>query len=280
KESELLIATHCEDQDIIRRNTENFKAHYGEEEDMRFHPMIRSAEACYLSSALAVELAQKANAQLHILHISTAKELKLFEDKPLAEKKITAEACIAHLIYSQEDYKKLGTRIKCNPAIKELSDRDALRKAINSNLIDTIGTDHAPHLLSEKQGGCLKAMSGMPMIQFSLVSMLELVRQKVLSIEQMVNKMSHAPAMLYRISNRGFIRKGYQADLVLVNPTKEWEVNKHNIISKCGWSPLEGYRFHSKIEKTFVNGQLVYADESINDTVNDTYRGQELRFER
>ncbi|MEG1838264.1 MAG: dihydroorotase [Bacteroidaceae bacterium] len=280
KESELLIATHCEDQDIIRRNTEDFKAHYGEEEDMRFHPMIRSAEACYLSSALAVELAQKANAQLHILHISTAKELKLFEDKPLAEKKITAEACIAHLIYSQEDYKKLGTRIKCNPAIKELSDRDALRKAINSNLIDTIGTDHAPHLLSEKQGGCLKAMSGMPMIQFSLVSMLELVRQKVLSIEQMVNKMSHAPAMLYRISNRGFIRKGYQADLVLVNPTKEWEVNKHNIISKCGWSPLEGYCFHSKIEKTFVNGQLVYADESINDTVNDTYRGQELRFER
>lgn len=273
-EADMLIAAHCEDQNIIRTNTDKIRAQYGEDPDMSFHPVIRSAEACYSSSQLATTLARKAGARLHILHVSTEKELELFENVPLQNKKITSEACIAHLFYSQEDYATLGTRIKCNPSIKERSDRDALRKALNTNLIDVIGTDHAPHLLSEKAGGSLKAVSGMPMIQFSLVAMMELVKKGVLSIEQMVKKMSHAPAALYEIHNRGFIRKGYQADLVLVNPESEWELSSEKILSKCGWSPLEGHHFTSKVEKTFVNGNIVYDGNE----VDESHRGRELRF--
>lgn len=275
-EAGMLIATHCEDQNIIRQNTECYKEKYGEDPDISFHPLIRSEEACYQSSALAVQLAKETGARLHILHISTAKELELFEDKPIAEKRITAEACVSHLFFCDEDYKTLGVRIKCNPSIKTGHDRDALRCALKTNRIDVIGTDHAPHLLSEKQGGALKAVSGMPTLQFSLVSVFELVHQGILTVEQLVQKMCHAPAELYQITGRGYIRPGYQADLVLVNPDKSWEVTSECILSKCGWSPMEGQRFHAQVEKTFVNGKAVYE----NGKVDTAHRGQALIFDR
>ena len=270
----MLIATHCEDQNIISANAAAYQKKYGDDPEVRYHPEIRSEEACYESSALAVQLAKETGARLHIMHISTAKELTLLEDKPIAEKNITAEACVSHLFFCDEDYEKFGTRIKCNPAIKSKKDRDALRQALTCNLIDVIGTDHAPHLLSEKQGGALKAVSGMPTLQFSLTAVMELVHQGQLSIEQLVQKMCHAPATLYQIERRGFIRPGYQADLVLVNPQKEWTVTNDCLLSKCGWSPMEGETFHSKVEKTFVNGHLVYADNQ----VDATHRGQALTF--
>ena len=270
----MLIATHCEDQNIISANASAYQKKYGDDPDVKYHPEIRSEEACYESSALAVQLAKETGARLHIMHISTAKELTLLEDKPIAEKNITAEACVSHLFFCDEDYEKIGTRIKCNPAIKSKKDRDALRQALTCNLIDVIGTDHAPHLLSEKQGGALKAVSGMPTLQFSLTAVMELVHQGQLSIEQLVQKMCHAPATLYQIERRGFIRPGYQADLVLVNPQKEWTVTNDCLLSKCGWSPMEGETFHSKVEKTFVNGHLVYTDNQ----VDATYRGQALTF--
>ena len=270
----MIIATHCEDQNIISANAAAYQKKYGDDPDVKYHPEIRSEEACYESSALAVQLAKETGARLHIMHISTAKELTLLEDKPIAEKNITAEACVSHLFFCDEDYEKFGTRIKCNPAIKSKKDRDALRQALTCNLIDVIGTDHAPHLLSEKQGGALKAVSGMPTLQFSLTAVMELVHQGQLSIEQLVQKMCHAPATLYQIERRGFIRPGYQADLVLVNPQKEWTVTNDCLLSKCGWSPMEGETFHSKVEKTFVNGHLVYADNQ----VDATHRGQALTF--
>ena len=270
----ILIATHCEDQNIISANAAAYQRKYGDDPDVKYHPEIRSEEACYESSALAVQLAKETGARLHIMHISTAKELTLLEDKPITEKNITAEACVSHLFFCDEDYEKFGTRIKCNPAIKSKKDRDALRQALTCNLIDVIGTDHAPHLLSEKQGGALKAVSGMPTLQFSLTAVMELVHQGQLSIEQLVQKMCHAPATLYQIERRGFIRPGYQADLVLVNPQKEWTVTNDCLLSKCGWSPMEGETFHSKVEKTFVNGHLVYTDNQ----VDTTYRGQALTF--
>ena len=278
--TDLLIATHCEDQSIISQNTAIYKEKYGFTEGnsidvpLRYHPEIRSVEACYQSSALAIRLAKDANARLHVLHITTAKELELFEDKPLAEKKITAEACIPHLRFTADDYDTCGARIKCNPAIKTEPNRSALREAIRSNKIDVIATDHAPHLLSEKRGGALKAMSGMPMIQFSLVSMLELADKGVLTIEKVVEKMCHAPAQIYQINNRGYIRPGYQADLVLVKPDTPWTVNADIIYSKCEWSPLEGDSFQWKVDKTFINGHLVFN----NNQLDVNYRGQALRF--
>ena len=272
----MLIATHCEDQHIISANSAAYKEKYGEDPDVKYHPEIRNEEACYQSSALAVQLAKETGARLHIMHISTAKELELLENKPIAEKNITAEACVSHLFFCDEDYETFGTRIKCNPAIKSKKDRDALRQALTSNLIDVIGTDHAPHLLSEKQGGALKAVSGMPTLQFSLTAVMELVHEGSLTIEQLVQKMCHAPATLYQIKNRGFIRPGYQADLVLVNPTAEWTVNNECILSKCGWSPMEGQTFHSKVVKTFANGHIVYDGQQ----VDTNYRGQALAFDR
>ena len=272
----MLIATHCEDQHIISANSAAYKEKYGEDLDVKYHPEIRNEEACYQSSALAVQLAKETGARLHIMHISTAKELELLENKPIAEKNITAEACVSHLFFCDEDYETFGTRIKCNPAIKSKKDRDALRQALTSNLIDVIGTDHAPHLLSEKQGGALKAVSGMPTLQFSLTAVMELVHEGALTIEQLVQKMCHAPATLYQIKNRGFIRPGYQADLVLVNPTAEWTVNNECILSKCGWSPMEGQTFHSKVVKTFANGHIVYDGQQ----VDTNYRGQALAFDR
>ena len=272
----MLIATHCEDQHIISTNTALYKEKYGEDPDVKYHPEIRNEEACYQSSALAVQLAKETGARLHIMHISTAKELELLTNKAIEEKNITAEACVSHLFFCDEDYATFDTRIKCNPAIKSKADRDALRQALTSNLIDVIGTDHAPHLLSEKQGGALKAVSGMPTLQFSLVSVMELVHDGVLGMEQLVQKMCHAPATLYQIEKRGFIRTGYKADLTIVNPNSEWEVTKECILSKCGWSPMEGQTFHAKVEKTFVNGQMVYNGSH----VNTLSRGQELRFAR
>lgn len=272
--TDILIATHCEDQNIIRKNTERYKSKYGDDVPLRFHPNIRSVPACYHSSAQAIHLAKATNARLHILHISTAKELELFEKIPLAEKRITAEACVSHLIFSSSDYQTLGTRIKCNPAIKKAENRKAIQEAVNSGLIDVIATDHAPHLLTEKEGGALKATSGMPMIQFSLVSMLELVDNGIFTIEKIVEKMCHAPAQIYQIQNRGYIRTGFQADLVLVRPYTEWTVTTDCIRSKCKWSPLERHTFRWKVEKTFANGHLLYSDGQ----VDGNYRGQELRF--
>lgn len=275
--TDMLIAAHCEDQDIIRRNTEKYKAEYGEGEQIPVskHPNIRSTQACYASSKLAVQLATEAGARLHVLHISTAKELPLFSDTPLDEhKKITAEACVAHLLFEQKDYKTLAACIKCNPAIKRKADRDALRQAITTPRIDVIATDHAPHLLTEKAGGALRAASGMPMVQFSLVSMLQLMEEGVLSLETIVEKMCHNPARLFRIEDRGFIREGYRADLVLVRPER-WQLTRESILSKCGWSPLEGRIFDWRVMKTFINGHQVYDH---NNGVDDAYRGEALRF--
>ena len=275
--TDMLIATHCESQEIIKKNTEYYKKMFSDAPEVPIskHPNIRSSAACYASTELAVRMASLAGARLHVLHVSTAKELQLFSDIPLEEKHITAEACVAHLLYRQQDYKELGTRIKCNPSIKKQADRDALRNAVNSGVIDVIATDHAPHLLSEKEGGTLKAMSGMPMIQFSLVSMLELAEKGIFSIETIVEKMCHAPAQIYGICDRGYVREGYKADLVLVSHGDRWEVNSENILSKCGWSPLEGNSFRWKVERTFANGHLIYSDGQ----VDDTYRGEELRFD-
>ena len=278
RSTDMLIAVHCEDPAIIRLNTEKYKAQYADADDIPVnkHPNIRSSAACYASSHLAVQLAKETGARLHVLHLSTARELKLLESGSVSSKKITGEACVAHLLFSQSDYRTLNTLIKCNPAVKSKADRDALRAAINDDVIDVIATDHAPHLITEKKGGALKAMSGMPMIQFSLVSMLQLVNEGVFTIEKVVQKMCHAPAQLYGIHERGFIREGYRADMVLVRPESPWTLEKHLIQSKCGWSPLEGRSFDWKVERTFVNGYTVYTEEQ----VDDSYRGEELRFER
>ena len=266
------VVSHCEDATLISENMRLAKERYGEDPAVEHHPEIRSEEACVRSTALALQLATEAGARLHVAHISTARELEMIAAH--GDANITAEAVTAHLLFTDKDYQRLGTRIKCNPAIKTAQDRKALREAVNSGLIDAIATDHAPHLLSEKEGGALKAMSGMPMIQFSLVSMLELTEKGVFTIEKVVEKMAHAPAQMYEIQNRGFIRKGYQADLVLVRPGSEWTVTTDCILSKCKWSPLEGHTFDWKVEKTFVNGHLLYN----NGEIDETYRGQELRF--
>lgn len=272
--TDLLIATHCEDQQIIKANTDRLKAQYGEDLPLALHPEIRSAEACLRSSELAIALARRAKARLHILHLTTADELALLSEGPLSEKQITAEACIPHLIYTSADYERLGARIKCNPAIKAAHHRAALLAALHSGKIDTIATDHAPHLLSEKEGGALKAMSGMPMIQFSLITMLRLVDEGLLTLEMVVDKMCHAPATIYQINQRGFIRCGYQADLVLVRPGESWQITPEKIQSKCRWSPLEGEPFRWSVERTLVNGQTVYHQDNIHTTTS----GQALTF--
>jgi dihydroorotase len=272
----MLIATHCEDEATIQKNKAFYKEKYGDDLPVRFHPLIRDAEACYLSSSFAVELARKFNARLHVLHISTAKEMALFSsDLPLKDKKITAEVCVHHLWFCDEDYEKYGNRIKWNPAIKSKTDRDALIQALIDDKIDVVATDHAPHLLREKEGNCLKAASGGPLIQFSLLVMLEMVKMGILSKELVVRKMCHAPAELYRVKNRGFIREGYFADLVLINPDSPHIVNQEDVLSRCGWSPFEGQEFSHQVEKTFVNGELVYDQGEI----KEDYRGMRLEFE-
>ncbi|MBR1667441.1 MAG: dihydroorotase [Bacteroidaceae bacterium] len=274
--SPLLLMAHCEDTGIINANIRAFKKRYKGQNDfpVRYHSRIRSVEACYESSALAVQMAKETGARLHIAHVSTAKELELFEKKPIEEKKITAEVVIAHLMFTTEDYDTLGTRIKCNPAIKTPEDRAALREALTNGLIDVVATDHAPHLENEKIGGALKAASGMPMIQFSLVSMLELYEMGVLPIERIPDLMSHNPAKLFRIEKRGFIRPGYYADLALVDPEGNWQVREGRYYTKCGWTPMDERFFKWRVRRTLVNGITAYSDG----VVVDGIRGKELRF--
>lgn len=260
----MLIATHCEDEATIRANTAKFKAEYGEEVPIEMHPKIRSEEACYLSSSLAVQLAKKHGSRLHVLHISTAKEVALFDNKlPLQEKKITAEACIHHLWFSDEDYKEKGTYIKWNPAVKTAHDREEIMKAVLDGRIDVIATDHAPHTMEEKQNTYFNAPSGGPLVQHSLLALLDFYKEGKMTLEQIAQKAAHNPAILFRVKERGFIREGYFADCVLVDMDKAYKVSKENILSKCGWSPFEGHSFNASIDSTFVNGKLVYADGGI-----------------
>ena len=275
--SPLLLMAHCEDTRIIEANIRAFRKRYKGQNDfpVRYHSRIRSVEACYESSSLAVQLAKETGARLHIAHVSTARELELFEQKPIEEKKITAEAVIAHLMFTTEDYDTLGTRIKCNPAIKTPEDREALRKALTNGLIDVVATDHAPHLENEKKGGALKAASGMPMIQFSLVSMLEMSDRGVLPIERIPTLMAHNPARLFHIERRGFIRPGYYADLTLVDPNGNWQVKEGRYYTKCGWTPMDERTFKWRVRRTFVNGLTAYCDG----VVVDGIRGKELRFD-
>jgi dihydroorotase len=274
-EAGMLIAVHAEKEEIIQRNRAHYIELFGEDLDISFHSRIRSEEACYASSSEAAELALRTGARLHILHLSTAKELTLLRnDIPLSQKQITGEVCIHHLWFTDADYARLGNLIKWNPSVKTAADRKALRDAVNNQTLDIVATDHAPHLLQEKQGSCLTAASGGPLIQHSLVAMLEMARQGIFTPEKVVEKMSHLPAELFHVEKRGFIRPGYYADLVLVDPEKTWTVNKSNILYKCGWSPFEGQTFHQAVKQTFVNGACVFDNGQINDAV----RGKELRY--
>ena len=276
-EAPLLIATHCEDEMTVRNNQAAYVEKYGDEIPFEMHPLIRSEEACYLSSSYAVGLAKKHNTRLHILHISTGKETSLFSnDKPLKEKRITSEACIHHLWFSDQDYKEKGAFIKWNPAVKTSKDRELIWKALLDDRIDVIATDHAPHTLAEKQNVYTKAPSGGPLVQHSMVAMLDFYHEGKISLERIAEKMSHAPADCFQISERGYIREGYHADLVIANLNKPWTVSKENVLSKCGWSPFEGHQFKSSIEKVFVSGHLAYDGGTIRDQV----LGQRLRFDR
>ena len=275
--TELLIAVHCEDETTIKNNLEKYKLLYNNDVPVTMHHLIRSAEACYKSSSAAIKLAKKTGARLHVFHLSTAVEMDLFaNDIPLEQKKITAEACIHHLWFSNEDYETKGNFIKWNPAIKTTADRDALWKALLDDRIDVIATDHAPHTFAEKSMPYLESPSGGPLVQHALVAMLEKVSQQKISIEKMVEKMCHNPAIIFKIEKRGFIREGYFADLVLVQTSAPYLVSKENILSKCGWSPFEGQTFASTISHTFVNGNLVYE----NGKVHEIPVGERLLFNR
>ncbi|MGE0635500.1 MAG: dihydroorotase [Bacteroidia bacterium] len=275
--SPMLIATHCEDEATIRHNTELYKQKYGEDIPIESHPLIRDVEACYKSSSLAFSLAKKHNTRLHILHISTAKECGLFDNKtPLKEKRITAEACIHHLWFDDSYYKTKGSLLKWNPAVKSASDRDEILKAVLDNRIDIIATDHAPHTWEEKQNKYLKAPSGGPLVQHALPAMLEFYKQGKISLEKIAEKMSHAVADCFQIENRGYIREGYFADLVLVDLEKPWTVSKENILYKCGWSIFEGQQFQSSITHTFVNGHLAYQNGHFDESI----KGKRMTFDR
>ena len=280
----MLIATHCEDEATIQANSIAYRQKYGENVPMTAHPLIRSEEACYLSSSKAVELAKKHNTRLHVLHITTKKELGLFSNEvPLIEKRITAEACIHHMWFTDKDYETKGSLIKWNPAVKTEADRDAILEAVTTDIIDVIATDHAPHTSEEKQGTYFNAPSGGPLLQHSLVAMLELHHQGKISLETIANKMSHSPAILFQINNRGYLREGYWADLAIVDLNKAWTVDKSNITSKCKWSPFEGEQFKSSITHTFVNGHLAYTDQKNNGEpfiFYETVLGQRLVFDR
>lgn len=264
------VMVHCEDTGMINANMTEAKSRYGDDPDVALHPLIRSEEACYVSSSRAVRMARTYGTRLHVAHVSTAKELELFGH----DGNITAEAVIAHLFFSDEDYARLGTRIKCNPAVKTAYDRSELRKALSSGAISTVGTDHAPHLLKDKEGGCARAASGMPMIQFSLVTMLELVDNGVLDMERLVRLMCHNPADIFEVRGRGYLRKGYKADIVLVGRDRRWTVTGDTVRSKCGWSPMEGHTYDWRVVKTICNGQVVYDDG----TFYDNIRGEQVMF--
>jgi dihydroorotase len=277
KKSPMLIAVHCEDEQTIQENTIRAKKEFGEEVPISEHPNIRSAEACFKSSSMAVELAKKHNTRLHVFHLSTEKEISLFDNTlPLAQKRITAEVCIHHLWFDESKYTEKGTLIKWNPAVKKASDKDALFQALLDDKLDVIATDHAPHTLEEKSNTYFNAPSGGPLVQHALPAMLAFVKQEKISIEKVVEKMCHNPAICFKVENRGFIREGYFADLVLVNLDKPWEVTKENILYKCGWSPFEGETFNAQITHTFVNGHIAYEYGSF----DETSRGMRLTFDR
>ena len=275
--TKLIISVHCEDEETIKKNTAEHKAQYGEHIPIELHPVIRSEEACYLSSSRAIELAKKTGARLHVFHVSTAKETTLFRnDIPLEEKQITSEVCVHHLWFSDQDYKEKGTHIKWNPAVKTVADRQGLWKALLDDRLDIIATDHAPHTLEEKSNSYLKAPSGGPLVQHALLALLEKVSEKVISLEKLVEKACHNPAIIFQIENRGFIREGYYADLVLIDLKAPQTVCKENILYKCGWSPFEGTTFSSSVTHTFVNGVLMYHEGVFNNEV----KGKRITFNR
>ena len=275
--SNMLIAVHCEDESIIQQNITNAKNKFGKDIPVSEHPNIRSEEACYKSSSMAIELAKKHNTRLHVFHISTEKETNLFDNSTkLKNKKITSEVCIHHLWFEENDYKKKGTLIKWNPAVKKKKDKDGLLKALLDNKIDVVASDHAPHTLKEKANSYFKCPSGGPLVQHALPAMLELVKQDKINLEKVVEKMCHNPAICFNIEKRGFIRENYFADLVLVNLNSPWKVDKNNILYKCGWSPFEGEKFHSKITHTFINGHLIYQ----NGVFDEKHKGKRLTFDR
>ena len=276
KNAQMIIATHCEDEETIRKNMSEAIGQYGEDIPFDMHPVIRSEDACYRSSSLAVSLAKKFDTRLHILHISTAKELSLFQSGDLGDKLITSEACIHHLWFSEEDYASKGAFIKWNPAVKKKSDRDAILEAVISDKIDVIATDHAPHTLDEKKSTYTKAPSGGPLVQHSLVAMLDLYHQGKISLEKIVEKMCHSPARLFDVTKRGFIKEGYFADLVLVDLNDPWAVQENNILYKCGWSPFSNHTFQSKVTHTIINGEVVYERGKI----KEDFRGSRLTFDR
>ncbi|ALO15712.1 Allantoinase [Salinivirga cyanobacteriivorans] len=276
KESPVIITTHCEDEYTIKENTKKAKEKHGDQIPFSKHPEIRSAEACYLSSSKAVELANKTGARLHILHLSTAKEMSLFAAGHVCDKKITAEGCVHHLWFDDSSYEEKGSLIKWNPAIKSSDDREALREAVRSGRIDVVATDHAPHTYEEKMNPYIKAPSGGPLVQHSLVAMMEMAHEGIFTPELVVEKMCHNPARLFQVNRRGFIREGFYADLVLIDPDRKWQVSKENILYKCGWSPFEGQEFHSAVTHTWVNGSLVYNEGE----VHDTPAGMALEFNR
>jgi dihydroorotase len=275
--TKMIISVHCEDEATIRKNTQEFIEKYGEDIPIKYHPIIRSEEACYLSSSKAIELAKKTGARLHVFHLSTAKETHLFRnDIPLEEKQITSEVCIHHLWFSDKDYEEKGTHIKWNPAVKTEADRLGLWEALLDDRIDVIATDHAPHTLEEKSNKYLKAPSGGPLVQHAIVAILEKVKEGVISIEKAVEKMSHNPAKLFQIEKRGFIKEGYFADIVLIDTNKPQTVSRDNLLYKCGWSPFEGTTFSSTITHTLVNGNLIYN----NGVFNDKIKGKRITFNR
>jgi dihydroorotase len=274
KNAPTLVATHCEDEKTILKNIEIARTRYGENVPMSRHAHIRSDEACYLSSSKAVELASKFNTRLHVLHLTSAKELNLFNAGKVTDKKITAEVCVHHLWFDEMDYIKLGTKIKWNPSIKSKKDREALWEALLADKIDVIATDHAPHTIEEKNNTYFKAPSGGPLVQHSLVAMLEMSRKGFISVEKVIQKMCHAPADLFRIEKRGYIREGYFADLVLVDPNQSWVVSPENILYKCGWSPFEGVEFSNKVVATYINGVPVFKNNKINESI----KGKRISF--
>jgi dihydroorotase len=277
KHSPVIISTHCEDEDTIKRNTKMYMDKYGEDIPIKYHPKIRSEEACYLSSSRAVDLAKRTGARLHVFHLSTGKETQLFDNAiPLKDKKITSEVCIHHLWFSEEDYDEKGTYIKWNPAVKTANDRETLFQALLDDKIDVLATDHAPHTIEEKEQVYTKAPSGGPLVQHAIPALLEFYHQGKISLEKIVEKYCHNPAILFDVHKRGYIREGYKADLALLNLKSPWEVSKNNILYKCGWSPFEGQTFQSKVEKTFVNGKLIYDNFKFNDIKN----AQRLEFDR
>jgi dihydroorotase len=277
EKSKMLIAVHCEDEATIQKNTAHYKSIYGEDVPIELHPKIRSDEACYKSSSMAIELAKKHNTRLHVFHLSTAKEMELFRnDIPLEEKRITAEVCIHHLWFDDSQYAEKGTHIKWNPAVKSASDRYAVFEALLNDRIDVIATDHAPHTLEEKNNTYFNAPSGGPLVQHALVAMLEFYHQGKISLEKIVEKMCHAPAICFQVQGRGFLREGYAADLVLIDLDSEWQVQKENILYKCAWSPFEGTTFKSRVSHTFVNGHLAYYESQFDESI----KGQRLLFDR